>query len=95
MHLILSPLSGRNPHYLIGEQVLAAPIVKDLGIETIPTGYLLIDGGSLLALNILAKKLTTPGQIISRSCFSGTVFRMKMIYLECGVAHKEEYQMKH
>ena len=39
--LFMSILSGRNPHYLIGEQVIAAPIVKDLGIEVIPTGYLL------------------------------------------------------
>ena len=33
--LFMSVISGRNPHYLIGEQVLAAPIVKDLDIETI------------------------------------------------------------
>ena len=33
--LFMSILSGRNPHYLIGEQVVAAPIVKDLGIEVI------------------------------------------------------------
>ena len=40
--LFMSILSGRNPHYLIGEQVIAAPIVKDLGIEVIPTGYLTV-----------------------------------------------------
>ena len=44
--LFMSLLSGRNPHYIIGEQVIAAPIVRDYGIETIPTGYLLVDGGS-------------------------------------------------
>ena len=44
--LFMSLLSGRNPHYLIGEQVLAAPIIKDIGIETISTGYILIDGGT-------------------------------------------------
>ena len=35
--LFMSVISGRNPHYLIGEQVIAAPVVKDLGIETIAT----------------------------------------------------------
>ena len=44
--LFMSVISGRNPHYLIGEQVLAAPIVQNLGIETIPTGYILLDGGA-------------------------------------------------
>ena len=39
--LFTAVLSGRNPHYLIGEQVIAAPIVKDLGLEVIPTSYLL------------------------------------------------------
>jgi len=43
--LFMSLLSGRNPQYLIGEQVVAAPLVKDLGIEVIPTAYLLFDGG--------------------------------------------------
>ena len=41
----LSVISGRNPHYLIGEQVISAPIIKDLDIETISTGYVLIDVG--------------------------------------------------
>ena len=44
--LFMSIISGRNPHYLIGEQVIAAPLVKDMGVETIPTGYILIDGGA-------------------------------------------------
>ena len=30
--LFMSVISGRNPHYLIGEQVIAAPIVKDLAL---------------------------------------------------------------
>ena len=44
--LFMSIISGRNPTYLIGEQVIGAPIVKDLGLEAIPTGYMLFDGGS-------------------------------------------------
>ncbi|SVB48228.1 uncharacterized protein METZ01_LOCUS201082, partial [marine metagenome] len=27
--LFMSVISGRNPHYLIGEQTIAAPLVKD------------------------------------------------------------------
>ncbi|MFQ6610838.1 MAG: geranylgeranylglyceryl/heptaprenylglyceryl phosphate synthase, partial [Fidelibacterota bacterium] len=43
--LFLSLHSGRNPQYLIGEQVQSAPVLKNLNIESIPTSYLLIDGG--------------------------------------------------
>src|SRR5690606_8314380 len=43
--LFLSLISGRNPELLIGHHVTAAPTVKALGIEAIPTGYMLVDGG--------------------------------------------------
>ena len=38
--LFLSLISGRNPDYLIGHQVKAAHIIKDLELECIPTGYI-------------------------------------------------------
>jgi putative glycerol-1-phosphate prenyltransferase len=43
--LLLSLISGRNPDYLIGQHVQAAPMLKKSGIETLSTGYILIDGG--------------------------------------------------
>ena len=52
--LFMSVISGRNPHYLIGEQVIAAPLVKDMGIETIPTGYILIDGGACSTVEFMS-----------------------------------------
>ncbi|HEX9751097.1 MAG TPA: geranylgeranylglyceryl/heptaprenylglyceryl phosphate synthase [candidate division Zixibacteria bacterium] len=44
--LFLTLLSGRNPDFLVGEQVKGTPLVRDYGIEPIPTGYLLIDTGA-------------------------------------------------
>ncbi|MDQ3100700.1 MAG: geranylgeranylglyceryl/heptaprenylglyceryl phosphate synthase, partial [Bacteroidota bacterium] len=38
--LFLSLISGRNPELLIGHHVTAAPTIKALGIEAIPTGYM-------------------------------------------------------
>ena len=40
--LFLSLLSGRNPKYLIEEQVISARRINNLNIEVIPTGYLLL-----------------------------------------------------
>ena len=44
--LYLSLISGRNPELLIGQHVISAPFVKQSGLEIIPVGYMLIDGGS-------------------------------------------------
>ena len=39
---LLSLISGRNPEFLIGNHVIAAPRLKQSGIEVIPTAYMLI-----------------------------------------------------
>lgn len=44
--LFLNLLSGRNPDYLVGQQVAGTPAIREFGIEPIPTGYLLIDTGA-------------------------------------------------
>ena len=42
--LFLSLISGRNPEYLIGQHVVAAPYIQAAGLEVISTGYMLVDG---------------------------------------------------
>ena len=44
--LFLSLISGRNAEMLIGRHVISAPMLKKSGLEILPTGYMLIDGGS-------------------------------------------------
>ena len=83
----MSLLSGRNSHYLIGEQVIAAPIVKDYGIETIPTGYLLIDGGSPTSVEIVSGTKPLPSNrpdIIVSHALAAQFLGMELIYLEAG-----------
>lgn len=83
----MSILSGRNPHYLIGEQVLAAPIVHDLGIETIPTGYLLFDGGKTTAVQFMSNTTPIPinhPDIAVAHVLAAQYLGMKLVYLEAG-----------
>ena len=91
--LFMSLLSGRNPHYLIGQQVIAAPIVSDYGIETIPTGYLLVDGGSPTTVELISgtKPLSPsrPDVIISHA-LAAQYLGMKLIYLEAGSGAKNK-----
>ena len=42
--LFTSLLSGRNPKYLIDEQVKGVKLIKEYNLEVIPVGYLLLKG---------------------------------------------------
>ncbi len=89
--LFLSLLSGRNPHYLIGEQVISAPIVKDLGLEAISTGYILLDGGNVTSVEFMSGTRPIPmdkKDIVASHALAGEYLGMKSIYLEAGSGAK-------
>jgi phosphoglycerol geranylgeranyltransferase len=52
--LFLSLVSGRNPQYLIAEHVRAAPILREIGLEPIPTAYMLVDGGRTTSVEFMS-----------------------------------------
>ena len=90
--LFMSVISGRNPHYLIGEQTIAAPLVKDLGIETIPTGYMLLDGGAGSTVEFMSGTRPIPmnqSDVAVAHALAGQYLGMKLIYLEAGSGAKE------
>ncbi|MBD3367411.1 MAG: geranylgeranylglyceryl/heptaprenylglyceryl phosphate synthase [Candidatus Eisenbacteria bacterium] len=58
--LFLSLLSGRNPQFLIGEHVVAAPLIRETGLETIATAYLLVDGGSVTSVEFMSATRPLP-----------------------------------
>jgi|AP95_1055475.scaffolds.fasta_scaffold04211_5 putative glycerol-1-phosphate prenyltransferase len=90
--LFMSIISGRNPHYLIGEQAIAAPMVKDLGVETIPTGYMLMDGGTGSTVEFMSGTKPIPmnrSDIAVAHALAGQYLGMKLIYLEAGSGAKE------
>ena len=89
--LFMSILSGRNPHYLIGEQVVAAPIVKDLGIEVIPTGYLIVDGGNNSSVQFMSGSNPIPIEkpdILVAHALAAQYLGKKLVYLESGSGAK-------
>lgn len=90
--LMLSLLSGRNSEYLIGKHVKAAPVIFKLGLETIPTGYILLDGGTESA----TAKITgtqplkqADRDLICATALAGEMLGMKLIYLEAGSGAKQ------
>ncbi len=89
--LFLSLLSGRNPDYLIGEQVKAVSKLKKSSLETIATGYILIESGRKTAVEKVTKTtpmLRTDLQHIVDTALAGQFLGMKLIYLEAGSGAK-------
>ena len=85
--LFMSVISGRNPTYLIGEQVIGAPLVKDLGLEPIPTGYMIFDGGGHSTAEFMSGSSPLPmnrPDIAVAHALAGQYLGMKLIYLEAG-----------
>lgn len=85
--LFLSLLSGRNPRFLIEEQVACAMEVKQSGVEVLPTGYILLDGGTnytTLQVTQTAPIAMTDVDTIVRTAVAGELLGMRLIYLEAG-----------
>ena len=85
--LFLSLVSGRNPVNLIGEHVKAAPLVREMGIETIATAYLLVESGAVTSVEFMSNTRpiprTKPG-IAAAHALAAQYQGMALVYLEAG-----------
>jgi phosphoglycerol geranylgeranyltransferase len=96
--LFLSLISGRNPEFLIGNHVLAAPQLHRAGIEVIPTGYLLIEDGKSTSVEYMSNTRPIPAtktDIAVATAMAGEMLGLRSIYLEAGsgAAHPVGSQM--
>lgn len=85
--LFLSLLSGRNPEYLIGKHIEAVPKLNAMGIEVIPTGYILIENGKQTSVERVSNTKPIPRskvKTIVNTAKAGEYLGMKFIYLEAG-----------
>ena len=85
--LFLSLLSGRNPEYLIEQQIKAAPILKNSPLESIPTGYILIDGKKETATQKVSNTKPISQEKTTRilhTSLAGEFSGKQLIYLEAG-----------
>ncbi|MDD3733261.1 MAG: geranylgeranylglyceryl/heptaprenylglyceryl phosphate synthase [candidate division Zixibacteria bacterium] len=85
--LFSSLISGRNPNYLIDEQVKGAPLVKRYGLEPIATGYILIESGPLTSVQYISGTMPIPRTKFDIACahaLAAQYMGMKLVYLEAG-----------
>lgn len=85
--LYLSLISGRNPDFLIGHHVSSANEVYDMDLEVIPTGYILVDGGTNSSVAYVSQTTPIPNDqesIILQTCKAGILQGKSVLYLDAG-----------
>ena len=85
--LYLSLISGRNPELLIGQHVVSAPIVKKSGLEIMPTGSMVVDGGAPTTVSYISNASPLPAdknEIAMCTAMAGEMLGMRLIYMDAG-----------
>jgi len=85
--LLLSVISGRNAEMLIGKHVVAAPRLKNSGLEIIPTGYMLIDSGRPTTASYMSNTNPLPhdkDDIAACTAMAGEMLGLKTIFMDGG-----------
>jgi phosphoglycerol geranylgeranyltransferase len=85
----MSLLNSVDPYFLVGAQILGAPLVKRYGLEPISLGYIIVgDGG---AAGVVGKAVPVPynkPRLAAAHALAGQYLGMRFIYLEAGSGAK-------
>lgn len=85
--LFLSLISGRNADFLIGQHVVAAPIIKQSKLEVLSTGYMLVDCGKQTTASYISNTTPLPydkPSIAAATALAGEMLGLKLMYIDGG-----------
>jgi putative glycerol-1-phosphate prenyltransferase len=85
--LLLSLISGRNPDFLIGQHVIAAPVLRKSKLEILPTGYMLIESGKPTTVSYISNTTPIPydkPEVAACTAMAGEMLGLQLIYLDAG-----------
>lgn len=85
--LFLSMISGRNSELLIGQHAKAAPTIKAMGLETIATGYMLVESGTQTTVEYVSNTKPLPRSkpdIAMAHALAAEYLGMSCVYLDAG-----------
>jgi len=81
----MSLLNSSDPYFIVGAQVLGAPLVKTYGLEPIPLGYIVAgEGGSV---GVIGRAFPIPynkPELASAYALAAQYLGMHFVYLEAG-----------
>lgn len=95
--LFLSLISGRNPDLLIGQHVVAAPILRNSKLEVIPTGYILINSGKTTSVAYISNTTPIPDDkysLAACTAMAGEMLGLQLVYLDAGSGAEKEINNK-
>jgi phosphoglycerol geranylgeranyltransferase len=85
----MSLLNSVDPYFLMGAQILGAPLVKKYSLEPIPLGYLIVGEGG--TAGVVGKAIPIPynkPELAAAHALAGQYLGMRFIYLEGGSGAK-------
>jgi phosphoglycerol geranylgeranyltransferase len=85
----MSLLNSVDPYFLMGAQILGAPLVKKYSLEPIPLGYLIVGEGG--TAGVVGKAIPIPynkPELAAAHALAGQYLGMRFIYLEAGSGAK-------
>jgi len=85
----MSLLNSVDPYFLIGAQILGAPLVKKFGLEPISLGYVIVGEGG--TAGIVGKAIPVPydkPELAAAHALAGQFLGMHFLYLEGGSGAK-------
>lgn len=91
----MSLLNSNNPYWIIGAPALGAPIIKKMGIETLPMGYLVVEPGGTVGWVGDAKLVPRDkADLAVAYALAAEFLGMKLIYLEAGSGAREHVPLE-
>lgn len=85
----MSLLNSVDPYFLMGAQILGAPLVKRYALEPIPLGYLIVGEGG--TAGVVGKAIPIPynkPELAAAHALAGQYLGMRFVYLEAGSGAK-------
>jgi phosphoglycerol geranylgeranyltransferase len=81
----MSLLNSVDPYFLVGAQILGAPMVKEHGLETLSMGYIIVGEGG--TAGIVGRAVPIPyskPELAAVHALAAQYFGMRFVYLEGG-----------
>ncbi len=85
--LFLSVVSGRNPEYLFGQHVHAAPMIRRMGLEALSTGYMLVESGRTTTAQYMSHSQPLPRHkpdIAAATALAAEMMGMRFVFTDAG-----------
>jgi phosphoglycerol geranylgeranyltransferase len=85
----MSLLNSVDPYFLIGAQILGAPLVKKYRLEPIPLGYIIVgEGGTAGVVGKAIPVSYKKPKLAAAHALAGQYLGMRFVYLEAGSGAK-------